>query len=96
MLEKLEKISSRYEELCAKSEQPDFYADPAKAVRLMREKNELEPVVTAYRAYRRAEREMAEAEELMGEPEMKELCQESYAAARAEKVELDEKRAAQG
>ena len=88
MLEKLEKISSRYEELCAKSEQPDFYADPAKAVRLMREKNELEPVVTAYRAYRRAEREMAEAEELMGEPEMKELCQESYAAARAEKERL--------
>ena len=79
MLEKLEKISSRYEELCAKSEQPEFYADPAKAVRLMREKNDLEPVVTAYRAYRRAEREMAEAEELMGEPEMKELCQESYA-----------------
>ena len=88
MLEKLEKISSRYEELCARSEQPDFYADPAKAVRLMREKNELEPVVTAYRAYRRAEREMAEAEELMGEPEMKELCQESYAAARAEKERL--------
>ena len=88
MLEKLEKISNRYEELCAKSEQPDFYADPAKAVRLMREKNELEPVVTAYRAYRRAEREMAEAEELMGEPEMKELCQESYAAARAEKERL--------
>ena len=88
MLEKLEKISSRYEELCAKSEQPDFYADPAKAVRLMREKNELEPVVTAYRAYCRAEREMAEAEELMGEPEMKELCQESYAAARAEKERL--------
>ena len=88
MLEKLEKISSRYEELCAKSEQPDFYADPAKAVRLMREKNELEPVVTAYRAYRRAEREMAEAEELMGEPEMKELGQESYAAARAEKERL--------
>ena len=88
MLEKLEKISSRYEELCAKSEQPDFYADPAKAVGLMREKNELEPVVTAYRAYRRAEREMAEAEELMGEPEMKELCQESYAAARAEKERL--------
>ena len=88
MLEKLEKISSRYEELCAKSEQPDFYADPAKAVRLMREKNELEPVVTAYRAYRRAAREMAEAEELMGEPEMKELCQESYAAARAEKERL--------
>ena len=36
MLEKLEAVSSRYEELCAKSEQPDFYADPQKAAKLLR------------------------------------------------------------
>ncbi len=88
MLDKLEKIGNRYEELCAKSEQPDFYADPKKAAALLREKNDLETIVTAYRAYRRAEAEMADAQELMAEPEMKELCQESYAAARAEKERL--------
>ena len=88
MLDKLEKIGNRYEELCAKSEQPDFYADPKKAAALLREKNDLETIVTAYRAYRRAEAEMADAQELMAEPEMKELCQESYAAAKAEKKRL--------
>ena len=88
MLDKLEKIGNRYEELCAKSEQPDFYADPKKAAALLREKNDLETIVTAYRAYRRAETEMADAQELMAEPEMKELCQESYAAAKAEKERL--------
>ena len=88
MLDKLEKIGNRYEELCAKSEQPDFYADPKKAAALLREKNDLETIVTAYRAYRRAEAEMADAQELMAEPEMKELCQESYAAAKAEKERL--------
>ena len=88
MLDKLEKIGNRYEELCAKSEQPDFYADPQKAAALLREKNDLETIVTAYRAYRRAEAEMADAQELMAEPEMKELCQESYAAAKAEKERL--------
>ena len=31
MLNKLQAVASRYEELCAKSEQPDFYADPKKA-----------------------------------------------------------------
>ena len=31
MLEKLKSICDKYEELCAKSEQPDFYADPKKA-----------------------------------------------------------------
>ena len=88
MLDKLEKIGNRYEELCAKSEQPDFYADPKKAAALLREKNDLETIVMAYRAYRRAEAEMADAQELMAEPEMKELCQESYAAAKAEKERL--------
>ena len=88
MLDKLEKIGNRYEELCAKSEQPDFYAEPKKAAALLREKNDLETIVTAYRAYRRAEAEMADAQELMAEPEMKELCQESYAAAKAEKERL--------
>ena len=88
MLDKLEKIGNRYDELCAKSEQPDFYADPKKAAALLREKNDLETIVTAYRAYRRAEAEMTDAQELMAEPEMKELCQESYAAAKAEKERL--------
>ena len=88
MLDKLEKIGNRYEELCAKSEQPDFYADPKKAAALLREKNDLETIVMAYRAYRRAEAEMADSQELMSEPEMKELCQESYAAAKAEKERL--------
>ena len=88
MLDKLEAVSSRYEELCAKSEQPDFYSDPKRAAAMLREKNELEPIVEAYRAYRRAEQDMAEAQELMAEPEMKELCQETYAHAKARKEEL--------
>ena len=88
MLDKLEAVSSRYEELCAKSEQPGFYSDPKRAAAILREKNELEPVVGAYRAYRQAERDMAEAQELMAEPEMKELCQETYAHAKARKEEL--------
>ena len=34
MLDKLAAVSSRYEELCAKSEQPDFYDDPKRAAAL--------------------------------------------------------------
>ena len=91
MLDKLKAVENRFEELCFKSEQPDFYNDPKKAAKLLRERNDLEPVIEAYRAYRRAERDMAEAEELMSDPEMKALCQESYAAAKAEKEALHEK-----
>ena len=82
MLEKLKAVESRFEELCAKSEQPDFYADPKKAAALLREKNDLEPVVQTYRDYMIAQRDMADAQELMAEPEMKELCQQTFQEAK--------------
>ena len=91
MLDKLKAVENRFEELCFKSEQPDFYNDPKKAARLLREKNDLEPIIEAFRAYQNAQQEMQDAEELMGDPEMKELCQETYAAAKAAKEELYEK-----
>ena len=91
MLQKLQAVSSRYEELCAKSEQPDFYNDPKRAAALLREKNDLEPIVEAYRAYCKAELDMQEAQELMADPEMKELCQEAYVHAKKDKEELYEK-----
>jgi len=88
MLEKLAAVNNRFEELCARSEQPDFYNDPKKAAAILRERNDLEPIIEAYRAYRNAEQEMADAEELMSDPEMKELCQETYTAAKKAKEEL--------
>ena len=91
MLDKLKAVENRYDELCFKSEQSDFYSDPKKAAKLLREKNDLEPIIEAFRAYRQAETDMADAEELMSDPEMKELCQETYAAAKAAKEELYEK-----
>ena len=88
MLNKLQAICNKYEELCARSEQPDFYSDPQKAAKQLREKNDLEPIVECYQAYRQAETDMAEAQELMADPEMKELCQQTYQDAREEKERL--------
>ena len=88
MLEKLQAVSNRYEELCAKSEQPDFYADPKKAAALLREKNDLQPIVEAYAQYNTAVRDMTDAEALMSDPEMKELCQETFAEAKEKKEVL--------
>ena len=82
MLEKLQAVENRYEELCAYSEQPEFYADPKKAAALLREKNDREPVVEAYRAYCLAQRDMDDAQELMSDPEMKEFCQASFQEAK--------------
>ena len=91
MLDKLKAVENRFEELCFKSEQPDFYNDPQKAAKLLRERNDLEPIIEAFRAYQNACQEMLDAEELMADPEMKELCQETYTSAKAAKEELFEK-----
>ena len=88
MLNKLQAVESRFEELCARSEQPDFYNDPKKAAVILRERNDLEPIIEAYRAYRQAQQDMVEAQELMGDPEMKELCQQTYLEAKASMEEL--------
>ena len=88
MIEKLQAVADRYEELCARSEQPDFYQDPKKAAKLLREKNQLEPIVEAFQAYTQACRDMEDAQELMTDPEMKELCQETYLEAKQKKEEL--------
>ena len=37
MLDKLAAVVNRYEEICARSEQPDFYNDPKKAAAFLRE-----------------------------------------------------------
>ena len=88
MLDKLRAVADRYEELCFRSEQPDFYNDPKKAANFLREKNDLEPIIEAYNAYNTALRDMADAQELMSDPEMKDLCQESFRQAKEESEAL--------
>ena len=88
MLEKLQAVENRYEELCFRSEQSDFYADPKRAAAFLREKNELEPIVETFRAYNRASRDLEEAQELMSDPEMRELCQETFLKAKTDQENL--------
>ena len=91
MLEKIKALCDKYEELCARSEQPVFYSDPKRAAKLLREKNDLEPIVQAAQALARAEADMAEAQELMADPELKELCQQTFTQAKQQREALLEK-----
>ena len=88
MLDKLRAVAGHYEELCARSEQPDFYADPKKAAAYLREKNDLQPIVETYHAYQATLQEMEDAQELMSDPEMKEFCQETFRSAKEKSEEL--------
>ena len=92
MLDKLRLVEEKYIEIGARTEQPDFFADPKKAAAYLKEQKELAPVVEVYRGYLRSQQDMADALELMScqnDPELKELCQEEYAAAKQRCEDLE-------
>ena len=82
MTEKLRAIEERYEALARQLEDPAVYGDPEKLKKLNREQKELAPVVEAFRAYRRAESDLRDAQELLSDPEMKEMAQEELESAK--------------
>ena len=90
MLEQLKEIADRYEAVVSQLEDPSVYADPARLAKLTREQKELTPVVEAYGAYRRAESDLRDAQELLGDPEMREMAQEELQRARGELERLRE------
>ncbi len=93
MLEKLKQLENKYLELSARAEQPDFYADPARAAKFLKEQRELEPIVTTYRAWRACAQNMDDALAMIaGEQDeaLKALCQEEYQENKARREELEQ------
>ena len=90
MFEQLKSIARQYEELRQRLELPETYSDPALYARVEREARELQPLTEAYHAYLRASADMDGALELQADPEMRELAQEEYLSAKAEKERLEQ------
>ena len=90
MFEKLKTLNNKYELLRARLEEPATYSDPAAYAKYEREARELQPLIEAWRAYEQAGQTMEDALSLMSDPEMKELAQEEYAAARQERERLEQ------
>ena len=89
MLEKLKEIALRYEDLQAQLTDPGVYGDAVRLRDVTRELKELEPIVAAYHAWGAAQASRADAEELLHDPDLRELAQEEFAAARAECERLE-------
>ena len=80
--EQLKAIELRYQELEARLAANETYSDPELVSKLNREQKELEPLVTVYRGLQKARADLAGAEELLGDPEMRELAQQELAQAK--------------
>ena len=89
MFEKLRQIKNQYEELLRRMEEPETYSDPALYAKCDREARELRALAEAYDAYEKAGADQEAALTLMDDPEMRELAQEEYQTAKAERERLE-------
>ena len=83
MLEKLKGLSQKYAEIEYMLSQSEVWADAQKAAALSREKAELAPLMEAYARYEAFRQEAESAEELLSDPEMKDLARETLSEARS-------------
>ena len=93
MLEKLKLVEARYLEMAERAAQPDFYNDPKAASQLLKEQRQLEPIITAYRSYRKTMQEQDDLRAMLSEgldPDMKALCQEEFSANKKKMEELEQ------
>ena len=90
MQQKLSVLDLRFASIEAQLGAGETYNDPALVAKLNKEQRELEPVVTAWRAYTRRQQDLKDAEELMGDPDMKELAQEEYQQAKEDIARLED------
>lgn len=90
MMDKLRSLDLHFQDLEARLGATETYADPTLVTKLNKEQRELEPVVLAYRAFIRRKQDLVDAEEMMSDPDMKELAQEEFQQAKEDIVRLEE------
>ena len=78
MFDKLETVEKRYEELTKLISDPEIIANQSEWQKLMKEHANIEDIVLKFREYKKTKKAMEEAEELMQDPEMKELAEMEY------------------
>jgi peptide chain release factor 1 len=75
MLEKLDEIESRFQEIEAQLQDPAITAHPKEMQRLGKARREIEELVVVIREYKKARSELEGAQALLQDPEMRELAQ---------------------
>lgn len=81
MIEKLETMLKRYDELTELTSSPEVLADMDKWKKYAKERADLEDAVVKYQEYKKVEKEGSDAEKSLAaetDPEMKELLSEEY------------------
>ncbi len=94
MFEQCEDVLIHYEEIQAELARPEVVQDTGRFRRLMKEENDLQPLVETYRAYKRALGDADDAVQLLEEEkdeDMRSLLKEELAEAGRRREELEQK-----
>ncbi|OQX08181.1 MAG: peptide chain release factor 1 [Thiothrix lacustris] len=89
ILQKLETLSERYAEISALLGEPDVIGDQTQFRKLSIEYSQLEPVAHNFHAYRQTEDDLETAQEMLADPEMRDMAQEEIEAAKARRADLE-------
>jgi len=90
MLDKLRDITLRFEELESRLSAPETYEDASLVTKLNREQRELLPLVEVYRAYLAREKDFHAAEDMLSDPELRDMAKEEYEAAKEDMARLEQ------
>ena len=90
MFEKLEAVEKRYEELTKLIADPEVISNQSEWQKLMKEHASIEDVVAKFREYKKVKKAMEDAEELMQDPDMKDLATEEYYSSKEQLPKIEE------
>ena len=90
MFQRLEDVEKRYDELTVKISDPAEIAQTSSWQKLMKEHAELTPIVEKYREYKKAQKTIEENQELLKDPELKELAELEIEEARDSLPKIEE------
>lgn len=90
MFDKLEALYQKYEELTKLIADPEVIADQESWRKYMKEQASMKDVVDKYSEYKQVKKAMDEAEEMLNDPDLKDIANEEYYAAKEKLPELEE------
>ncbi len=89
MMDKIEELERRYQELEALLSDPSVISNQPEFRKLSREHSDLSELVAAYRRYRKVLVDISDNRELLADPDMKEMAEDELKSLEEEKERLD-------
>ncbi len=91
MIDKFKDIETKFQDVERRMSDPEVIADQTKYQALVREHTQLKNVVETYQIYSKITKEIIDTEELLNEPDMKEVAEEEIKSLSQKKEKLEEK-----